>query len=71
MKNAASRRWKPRAMPSINAEREADDQEGHERQLAHEAKEAADRQERLEAEAKALELNPPHPDPEQAKPPPG
>jgi hypothetical protein len=55
----------------INAEREAGDQEAHERQLAHEAKEAADRQERLDAEAKALGVNPPHPDPEQAKPPPG
>ena len=55
----------------INAEREAGDQEAHERQLAHEAKEAADRKERLDAEAKAQELNPPHPDPEQAKPPPG
>jgi hypothetical protein len=55
----------------INAEREAGDQEAHERQLAHEAKEAAERQERLDAEAKALELNTPHSAPEQAKPPPG
>jgi hypothetical protein len=55
----------------INAEREADDKEAHERQLAHEAKEVADRRARLDAEAKAQELNPPHPDPEQAKPPPG
>jgi hypothetical protein len=55
----------------INAEREGDDQEAHERQLAHEAREAADRQERLDAEAKAQELNPP-PVPEEAqKPAPG
>jgi hypothetical protein len=35
----------------INADREAGDNEAHERQLAHEAREAAERRERLDAEA--------------------